>query len=282
MSWQVLGDVAPAELVGARLQLHHAAQVVASAGVTLLEPWPDDGHPNFGWVEKLGALVGRALPGCGVRAGLRFARPAWIAVDSGGEVAAELGLHGRTLGDGYAWLADTTAQAGAKLPDGGLRPARYAIPDHPTAHGARFSCTRAERFAELAHWLANGQRALDTLTARTPGASEVRCWPHHFDLGALLAVERGPGGALARSIGIGLSPGDADYAEPYAYVSPWPYPAPSALPALAGGGHWHTEGHTSAVLTASALLAGPPDGQAGRLGAFLDAAVGAGRKLLEA
>jgi len=266
--------------VDARLQLHHAAQVVASAGVTFLEPRPDDGHPNFGWVEGLGALVGHRLPGAGARIGLRVGQPAWIVVDADGSIRDELGLDGRTLEDGYAWLAEATAAAGAKPPSAGRRRAAYEIPDHATARGARFACVPAEAFVELAGWFANGQLSLDALAARSPGASEVRCWPHHFDLGALLTLAPGPEGAPDRSIGVGLSPGDADYAEPYAYVSPWPYPKPGALPTLRGGGRWHTEGHTSAVLTASELLAGPTGRQAERLRGFLDTASDASRRLL--
>ncbi|MBW1845378.1 MAG: hypothetical protein JRJ05_13630, partial [Deltaproteobacteria bacterium] len=73
MSWKTLGAVAPTELVDARLQLHHAAQVVASAGVTFLAPELDDSHPNLGWVESLGALMGHTLPGADAQVGLRVA-----------------------------------------------------------------------------------------------------------------------------------------------------------------------------------------------------------------
>ena len=49
------------------------------------------------------------------------------------------------------------------------------------------------------------------------------------------------------------------------------HPEPSALPALAGGGHWHTDGFTSAIFTGSDLVDGPAERQAERLHAFLDA-----------
>ena len=41
-------------------------------------------------------------------------------------------------------------------------------------------------------------------------------------------------------IGVGLSPGDTYYAEPYWYVSPYPYPGLEDLPVLDGSGFWHT------------------------------------------
>jgi hypothetical protein len=280
VSWKKLGTVAPSDLVDARLQLHHAAQVVASAGVSFLEPQADDSHPNMGWVESLGALVGRCLPGADAHVGLRPADLTLLLVDRGGETNDEFGLDGRTLEDGYAWLAAATLRAGVTRSAGGLTRANYEIPSHATGSGAPFSIASRDAFVELSRWFANGYRALVALAARTSGASEVRCWPHHFDLGALAVVATESDGSLAKSIGLGLSPGDDGYAEPYWYVSPWPYPEPSALPALESGGHWHTEGYTSAILTGTDLLAGPPESQAERLHSFLDSAVDTSRRIL--
>ena len=280
MSWKTLGRVSPSELVDARGQLHNAAQVIASAGITFLEAQPDDSHPNLGWVEALGALMGRPIPGANAQVGLRLADLSLLLVDSEGRVVEELSLDGKTLEDGYTWLAAATARAGAKAPAGGLTRSGYEIPSHGVASGARFSCEPGAAFAELARWFANGNVALTELAARMDGASDVRCWPHHFDLGALAVVATEPDGSLAQSIGIGLSPGDDGYAEPYWYVSPWPYPEPGSLPPLESGGHWHTEGYTSAIFTGSALLDGPPEGQNDRLHAFLDAAVEASHRVL--
>jgi len=278
--WKTLDAVAPSQLVDARLQLHHAAQIVASAGVTFLSPEPDDSHPNLGWDEPLGALMGHSLPGADAKVGLRVADLSLLLVNKCGEVSDDFTLDGRRLDDGYAWLAGATASAGAELPSAGITRAAYEIPNHPTGSGEAFSCKSQEDFAELARWFANGHHALVELAARVPGASDVRCWPHHFDLGSLAVLATGPDGTLAKSIGLGLSPGDDGYAEPYWYVSPWPYPEPNVLPSLASGGHWHTEGYTSAVLTGSDLAEGSPEKQGDRLHAFLDAAVDVCRRIL--
>lgn len=274
MSWKPLGQTAPIELVDARLQLHHAIQIVASAGITFLEPQPDDSHPNLGWVESLGALVGRDLPEKDVQVGLRLADPALLIVDKHERVREEFALNGRTLEDGYSWLTAMTD------PAGGLIRAAYEIPHHAIGQGAAFSALPGAAFAELGRWFANAQDLLSDLAERTAGASPLRCWPHHFDLGMLVVVASEPDGSLAKSIGIGLSPGDESYAEPYMYVSPWPYPEPSALPALNGGGRWHTEGHTSVILTGSELVAGALNQQRDRLDTFLNAAVDAGQLAL--
>jgi hypothetical protein len=255
--------------------------VVASAGVTFLAPTPDDSHPNLAWVESLGALMGRSLPGANAQVGLRIADLSLLLVNQSGEVNDELALDGKGLDDGYAWLAGATARVGAELPSTGITRAAYEIPSHPTGSGEAFSCKSHESFAELARWFANGHNVLVELAARLPGASEVRCWPHHFDVGSLVVVATEPDGALGKSIGLGLSPGDDGYPEPYWYVSPWPYPELNVLPSLESGGHWHTEGYTSAILRGSNLVSGSPESQPDLLHAFLDGAVDVCQRILE-
>jgi hypothetical protein len=53
---------------------------------------------------------------------------------------------------------------------------------------------------------------------------------------------------------VGLSPGDSSYAEPYFYVTPWPYPESPALPQLPAGAAWHRTGWFGAVLTGTAIF----------------------------
>ncbi len=276
MSWKTLGAVPATDLVDARLQLHHAAQIVASAAVTFLEPTPDDSHPNLGWREDLGALCGRRLPKSHIQVALRVADLSLLLVGEDGRVRDEWALDGKTLEDGYAWLETDLS------PPIGITRAVYEIPNHATASGARFSLGSGAAFDEMARWFGNGHRALADFLAHSPNASEVRCWPHHFDLGALIVIENRPDGGLAKSVGIGLSPGDESYAEPYAYVSPWPYPDEGSLPTLDNGGHWHVEGHTSAILLGSDIIDHEGDRQNDFLRRFLDTAVEASRRVLAA
>lgn len=280
MSWTMLGSVSPTALVDARLQAHHAAQIVASAGATFLEAQPDDSHPNFVWSETHQALVGRVLPGANAQVGLRVADLSLILIDNKSFQIDSLSLDNKTLEEGYAWLSLVTADAGALLPKAGLTRSAYEIPGHAIRGGAPLHLAKNGSFDELARWFANGHHALERTAANTQGASEVRCWPHHFDIGSLVTLATHPDGRLRKSIGIGLSPGDEGYDEPYLYVSPWPYPAPAALPALERGGHWHTEGHTSAILTATELLEGRAAEQGERLDAFLADAIGASERAL--
>ena len=166
----------------------------------------------------------------------------------GGPALASLALHGATLEDAGVSLGAAARMLGADLERFTLaRP--YQIPAHPLIEGAPFDAARAEDFAELADWFADADALLRELADGTPGASAVRCWPHHFDI----AVRLAPG------VGVGMMPGDDVYPEPYFYVSldPAPRAEGPTLPALAGRGRWHLEGWVGAVLRGSSLTPDP-------------------------
>jgi hypothetical protein len=160
-------------------------------------------------------------------------------------------------------------------------PAGTALPAPPyelpplAGGGQRFDGGARAAYAELARWYATADAMLRELVRATPGASPVRCWPHHLDIATLLPGPAAGDGAAARTIGVGLSPGDASYAEPYWYVTPWPYPpAPPQLPALPGGASWHRQGWFGAVLPATAALRpAAPVARARGVSEFMAAAV---------
>jgi len=184
-------------------------------------------------------------------------------------------MAGHTLADALRWLGTAVARReGAPLREL-VRPA-HEMPPHPVSDGAHFA-VEVESFREIDRWYANAARLLAP-TAGLPGASPVRCWPHHFDIATLVSLDAG-GGEHARSIGVGLSPGDASYAEPYFYVTPWPYPEKKDQPALPVGA-WHETGWFGAVLTASQLVSHAGDAQPRAARSFVDAAFDQCRSIL--
>ncbi|HEY3803229.1 MAG TPA: hypothetical protein VGL61_11510 [Kofleriaceae bacterium] len=247
MTWQTLGSIAPRALVPARLQLHWAAQVLGAAADGYVAPVPDDSHTAMAW--QSGTLVGKA----GVS--LQVATLELVVGD------AAFSLDGKTLADALAWT-DAQLAAPASSPRG-IHARDYDMPDHPVGRGAPFALAPiADALVELGRYYTN---ALELL------APHAACsvWPHHFDLGGELAL----GGD--REIGIGLSPGDAAYEEPYFYVTPYPVPLGRTLPPLVAGGHWSTR-FTGAVLPNLALV-----GEAGAR-AFLDSAIAASCEIVGA
>jgi hypothetical protein len=155
------------------------------------------------------------------------------------------------------------------------------MPEHPTGAGARFAWTDPAPFEQLVRWYSNAALLISIVATHSPGASPVRCWPHHFDIATMITLNPGEAdGEKIRSITFGMSPGDQAFDEPYFYVTSSPAPGDGVLPNLKGGGVWHREGWTGSVLTASALVSPTADQQAGQVSEFADSALAAARELL--
>lgn len=249
--WEALGGVAPRGLAETRLVLHHAAQLVAAVGRSLVPARPDDGHTSLEWHRTSRSFVGEEVPGPRPwRAALRPDDLSLAVLAEGGEFG-RLALAGRTLDEGFAWLLDQARELLAPA-DRLTLEAPYTLPRHAGGARAAFAAPGDGSLVELAHWFADGEALVRGVAEGWAGAAPVRVWPHHFDIGSVLPL--GPAaGESAPSIGIGLSPGDEGIDEPYLYVTPWP--APNSLPDLPAGGRWHREGWTGALLTGSEIVA---------------------------
>jgi hypothetical protein len=283
-TWTQIGTIDPTALAEARLQAHHAAQWLTRAARANLPPKPDDSHTNLGWDDQLGALQSHNLDASDAgpfRFGLRIA-PLTLLAMQGDTILDALALDGKRDAEAGAWIDQHAAASDLRAPSSAILP--YVVPHHPVAAGGRYSCAPHEaQFAELARWFSAADDVLQETKAKLgqagAGPSPVRCWPHHFDIATLLSLKTGDA-ETAPSIGIGMSPGDDYYAQPYFYVSPWPRPPVSALPDPPAPGHWHTKDFVAAVVAGDALLACKDRRAAAR--EFIDAGIAASRRLLGA
>jgi hypothetical protein len=265
--WQTLGTVPAADLVEAKVQLHWAAQIVAALGNTLLAPMPDDSQSNLGWVDSCGALCSHPTSD-GWRVGLRLADFTLLFLTPHNTIQTEFPLSGQNLQQGFEWLASTYSKvSGARLPKPfALR--EYDMPSHPVEKNAVFQLNPVAAFPELHHWYSNAHQVIRTVSKKWKEASPIRCWPHYFDIATLVSLTLPQNSGSTGTVGCGMSPGDASYAEPYFYVTVWPYPEKEKLPGLTVG-KWHTEGFVAAVLTASDLISsGQKETQAERVHQF--------------
>lgn len=273
-TWQPIRPEDAAKLSDCRLQLHYAAQFGTAAGISFLEPRPDDSHTNLQWVPPLGGLFSRVIPAARpFRIGARPAKLALLVVTDDNQPIAEYKLHGRTITDATEWIRSQIKSLGADPMRYTLRH-DYEIPAHPVAIGESFDASAPSRFEELSKWFANATALLGTVARKTRGASEVRCWPHHLDLSTVIKV------AQNRMIGVGMEPGDDYYDEPYFYVNMSPQPTASRAQSrpLWGKGIWHTNEWVGAVLPGSRF--GAASAQERQVREFLDSATAACRSLL--
>ncbi len=278
-SWQKIGNINPQSLTETRLQLHYAIQFMAAVGNFLTEPQPDYSHASLTWNSELKVFVsGLVTSEQPFQVALEPVSLTSLVLDAEGNKLAEFSLPQKTLDEGMNWLKQTIEPLGADIAKLIFVSYPEDFPDSPLTRGAIFKDGDEAQRKELTTYFANTNSILQAVAANTEGASPVRIWPHHFDIATLISLSDIQKDEPA-SIGVGMSPGDGSYDEPYWYVTPWPYPDAVNLTELSGGGTWHTEGWVGAILTASQLS--KDDKQQNQLTAFLDSAVSASRSLLE-
>jgi hypothetical protein len=260
----------------AGLNAHYAAQWLARAARACIPPQPDHGHTNLGWDDALGGFTTHPLPD-GARLGLKIAGLTLAVLDGAGKDQAFV-LAGRRDAEVREWLGDLLA-ARRLDPKALDAPSPYEMPPHPIAGGAAYGTALGEALRALAAWYGNANlllgNARQRLVDRKIAAPPVRCWPHHFDLDTLIAF--GSGEAV-RTMGVGFSPGDEYYDEPYFYVGLHPAPEVATLPRLPAIAHWHAHDFTGAVAPASRIVAARD--QRAEIEAYLTAATEIGIRVL--
>lgn len=217
-------------LSDARLQLHWAAQAVAGVGRSLVPPRADDSHSNLEWSHGQRALMSNAIADAR-RAALRFRDLTLLVLGSDGSISEEFTLRGRSSDEAFAFF-ERAFGATVRGPN-----EHEALPMAPPD---RFDPS-VDDLARLDRLYDDAAAVLEAWRARRH-ASEVRCWPHHFDIATLQTL---PGG---RTIGAGFLAGDAEIAEPYWYVTPYPYPENRNAFAPLPRGEWHRQPWFGAVL----------------------------------
>ncbi len=264
--WQQVGTPPPRDLASTRAQLHWACQLL-SAAADAHGKSADDSHSNVFVDSAVGGVVGRRLGG--TKVALRFNPLAVALVEADGGTPKSFTLAGKSLEQARVWLSEQVGQP--------ISFRDYEMPQHPVKQGAHFE-TEDDHADELRRWFENGTRALESVRAAYDGVTDVAIWPHHFDIGAILFVEPDAPAEKAKQIGLGMSPGDNHYSEPYFYVTPWPVPAGARLADLPHGGVWRSGDFSGGILTASAIVKANDQGSAAD--EFLRAAIDAGLEAL--
>lgn len=241
-------------IADARRLAHHLVQPLAAIGTALVPPEPDDGHTTLQWQGAF-ATWGTSLGTFGLDLET-------LDIVHNEERFSAVGM---TLDEFWGVYQ-------AHVKDVQLIPRNYGepLPAHPVMDGATIP-EPGDGLRALAAIYAFAFHALGALEIAEPH-SRVRCWPHHFDVATLIALDDDAHQEHARSINVGMSPGDGSIARPYFYVTPWP-PPDKSLPALDGGGRWHREGFTAAVLELSPAT--------DRVRPFLNGALSAALSLME-
>ena len=255
LDWKPIGKVKPEKLTSTRRSLHLAAQAVANLGRGYLPAPEDYGQISLRWVPKFNGLAGQPVP---VPSGmtqlvavLSFDPLEWLLLDGKAATLAKVPLAGKTLVQLENAIRPELKRHGLDETRYTLKPP-FQVESSPLLEGGVFSPEwDVDERRELASYYAGADKVLRVLATELPGAVGPRCWPHHFDYALFLKLDAASH-ENARSVGLGMSPGDQYYDQPYFYSTPWPYPK-APLPPLPKPASWHTQEWTGAVLCASDL-----------------------------
>jgi hypothetical protein len=145
--------------------------------------------------RRSGTIRLRAVPGgFGTVAEPELSVQGTDLVLSAGDAPLRLPLNG-------ARIADLAREAGI-VPG----PPQGVYSDTTGADPDRALAVDPDAAGRLAEWFSRGATALSRFSPQTVPV----LWPEHFDLG--IAVDE---------VNYGVSPGDSDNTEPYAYIGPW-------------------------------------------------------------
>ena len=250
--------IEPDRLNAAIQQLHHASQLIAAVGQSLLPAAHDDSHINMEWLPDREMLAGDTIDDR-IRIGLEVKSFSLCLSDRDGDCVERYPLDGSTLAQGYGWLRkqlNLQGFAGERL-----QPIdHYELPSHPILRGGAFQRPAHATLEELCICYHNAYGILTGVAKRdTPQASGVRVWPHHFDMALLIEIRHNDQGTPSATIGVGLAVADELADVPYYYVKPWQDQGPVDLqgyPDLLVG-HWDTKQFHGALLPLNALPTGP-------------------------
>ncbi len=251
---QSLFDINPKQIAEARVLVHLACQPLSRAARANRVAESDDSHSSFVWHAGHNALVTLPLDQAQrLQLGFGFSDVSVLWLEDERIVdrlhvgdTDELGVN--------AWVDQHLARAGlVSIAEAQMPYTLEATPDFVTlADMDREVRILGDWFAVAHEVLTEIVCTFGKIAVRPPS---IRCWPHHFDLAVLLQLDAGDA-EVARSVGVGLSPGDEHYDQPYFYCSPWPISEATLLPELPPPLRWHTEGFTSAIALAVDLHSG--------------------------
>jgi len=224
--------------------VHLAAQYLATASKSFLEPVADDSHTNLGFSLDDGAIYSRVLDGEKGYLCLSYRTFSLEWFTSGDPEI--LPLDGKTHGEIVQWLQKVTTKA---IDDGKYTyDLHYDLPYDPITDDFTFELKSKLQLEELTHYRILIQLVLENFLKVEQLQSEIRIWPHHFDTGAFSTLEDLPGIA----IGLGLATPDSLCDNPYFYIGAYrghegivvaDYPELTL-------GSWGHNGFTGAILDA--------------------------------
>ena len=167
------------------IELHQAAQYLAAAGICFVEHQADDSHTNLGWDAENKRLVTHFFSSDKYQLSLvvESSKLEWL---QNGKLAASIDLSESTHLDNLTWIK-------ARAEASGLAPYMYRFhydlpfPALSDEHVFFFDVKTTNLITSK--W-DMGKKAFEGFLMNWRFDSPIRLWPHHFDLGFYLQMDK--------------------------------------------------------------------------------------------
>ena len=261
--------------------VHHAVQFIAYASIHFIKAEKNDSHTAMYWNPVLKAYEGNLMHNEAGAWSIFLAHdPFEIGIrDAEKNVIKKADLIGKTKNDMLIWLTLNLHELGFDTSDFETA-THYKIPPHRLDKNDTFSVTSRKSMLELNKYRDNSHLVLEHLAGQFKSAHPVRIWPHHFDEGCYVPIQKF-GGEDSRSLSFGMAIPDKFYDHPYFYVTTWAKDGIDydELPEIEEPGAWHRKEWTGQVLDISKIINLKGADQAGSVLNFFEAAIENARRL---
>jgi len=235
-------------------QQYFGAQFIAMAGRHLVKQRDDDSNTSMNYDPKGPYLVGEPIDK-EFKVALRLTDLSLTVLRDDLYSITEIPLSGFTMKETFIHFYQMLNDVGIKTTN--LKDKlHYDLPDHELIRGSVFRDNDPAFIREIMAHRHNAEVALKEIAADHKDADPVRIWPHHFDTGTLIPLDRDHNGELIRSVGLGWAIPDEMVSEPYFYLSVWsrePMDFPDTM-SSPDSGAWFMPGWNGAVLRLSDIL----------------------------
>ncbi|MEO0894937.1 MAG: hypothetical protein AAFY71_00860 [Bacteroidota bacterium] len=238
-------------------QIHRAAQFVSMTGKHYCVIQGDDSQTNMFWDKKHRLLVGRPIEGdFNFRLGVHPETLSLKVVSEDDDILSELSLNGRLKSEVENWWRGKIKEYGLDESIFNLD-LHYDIPSHPTDQGVPFQLIDQQAFKAFADLRQGAHSLLAQVVSYFEDETGLATWPHHFDVGSYLVLERDKEGKMTKAISVGMAIHDQHVDEPYFYVNPWRKEGEirtEFFQETVEGANWQTGDWTGSILPLSAIV----------------------------
>ena len=260
---------------------HQAVQFIAYVANHYIPKKEDDSHTTMRWEPLHNCYTGQSFrTNTGKFVVAVSVNPLEISIRNGEmKPTHRFSMEQKTKEEVMEWLTDSLFRIGldTKAFDDQLH---FSIPENKISAGGSFSYSMESNAQELIRYRDNSHLLLEHFAAKFQSAEPVYVWPHHFDEGCYVPLEK-VNNEVTRSLNFGMAIPDTMYESAYFYVTSRSNDGIDYddLPDIEPPGEWHTGDWNGQALPLSSLLPLDRFEQAETVSNFMQQAIQNARRL---